>query len=125
MEQRLSNILDIIKRHEDQFLADYHARHNAKLDSTRESRREYMNDYLAEHGEIVRSKQSMSEGQAQSMTVAMATRSGKWSADEDVVVMADDGRTLYQKAVELGRSYGSVKGRRRTLLGGVHRGTAA
>lgn len=49
-------------------------------------------------------------------TALTATRTGKpWTPAEDDILTADDGRTLFAKAILLGRTYSSCAGRRQRL----------
>ena len=62
----------------------------------REENREYMNRQI-----------SRSRNRYQSVTESAATKRGPWSEAEIAILMADDGRTLVAKALELGRTYSS------------------
>ena len=53
----------------------------------------------------------------QGLTASLATIPPRtpWLPGEDALLMADNGMTVYQKAIELGRTYSSCVGRRRHL----------
>lgn len=57
------------------------------------------------------------ESESQAMSVEMATVPLRtpWAEEEDAFLMADDGMTVFQKAIHLGRTFASCRGRRRHL----------
>lgn len=71
----------------------------------RERNRDYLNAYRLRH-----------EQQSEALSGAMAHRKGvPWSPDEDGLLMEDSGLSLYQRAVNMGRSWRECKERRRLL----------
>ena len=71
--------------------------------------------YREENREYVNLQKSRRMSQYQSVTESASTKRGPWSEPEVAILMADDGRTMVAKALELGRTYSSCKGKRERL----------
>ena len=56
-----------------------------------------------------------SESQAMSAELATVPPHTPWTEEEDAFLMADNGMTVFQKAIHLGRTYGSCRRRRESL----------
>ena len=78
---------------------------------------EYKRRYHEENRAHRRALNRANESESQAMSVAMATVPPRtpWTEDEDAFLMADDGMTVFQKAIHLGRTYASCMGRRHRL----------
>lgn len=80
----------------------------------REENREIINEksrkYREENLEAALERSRKQQKDYRDMTRAMATRSGRYSLEEDLIVL-DETLTVYQKAVKVGRTYGSVRSR--------------
>ena len=70
----------------------------------REENREYANRQISRY-----------RNQYQSVTESASTKRGPWGEAEIAILMADDGRTLVAKALELGRTYNSCRDKRGKL----------
>ena len=92
---------------------------NARMCRYREVNRDKIADYdrryWEENREYVNRRDSRNRNRYQSVTKSAATKRGPWSEAEIAILMADDGRTLVAKALELGRTYGSCQGKRTYL----------
>ena len=71
--------------------------------------------YREENREYANRQKSRRRNRYQSVTESAATKSGPWSEAEIAILMADDGRTIVAKALELGRTHGSCRGKRAYL----------
>lgn len=71
--------------------------------------------YREENLEYVSRQNTRRENKYQSVTESAATKRGPWSEAEIAILMADDGRTMVAKALELGRTYRSCKDKRQRL----------
>lgn len=78
--------------------------------------------YRKEHREQITAQNRQRHGERQSLTASLATTPPRtpWLPGEDALLMADNGMTIYQKAIELGRTYSSCRGRRTLLLKKAH-----
>ena len=76
---------------------------------------ERMRRYREENQEYMYRVASRCHGRRQSVTASAATKRGPWSEAEIAILMADDGRTMVAKALELGRTYASCQGKRAYL----------
>ena len=100
--------------------------YEANRDKVRERRRRYYEEnrdkarersrqYSEENQEYVKRLASRGKSRRQSVTESAATKRGPWSEVEIAILMADDGRTLVAKALELGRTYYSCVDKRACL----------
>ena len=71
--------------------------------------------YNEENQEYVNRKTSRFQGRYQSVTKSASTKRGPWSEAEIAILMANDGRTIVAKALELGRTYYSCMDKRDCL----------
>lgn len=76
---------------------------------------EYKQRYREENLEYANRLNSRRLNRYQSVTESAATKRGPWSEAEIAILMADDGRTMVAKALELGRTYTSCQGKRAYL----------
>lgn len=80
-----------------------------------EANRDYMQErerrYKAENRDIVNAKNSKRTRVTQELTEVFATvpPSTPWTSEEEHFLMAEDGMTIYEKAVQLGRTYSSCQ----------------
>ena len=91
---------------------EYGRRHR---EENRDKERERHRRYNAENREYVNRLTSRHASRRQSVTKSAATRRGPWSEAEIAILMADDGRTIVAKALELGRTYKSCESKRQHL----------
>ena len=106
---------------------EYSRRHREEnLDKVRECKRRYREEnrdkiserdrrYYEENLEYVNRRNSRYNNRRQSVTESSSTKRGPWSEAEIAILMADDGRTIVAKALELGRTYASCDSKRRNL----------
>ena len=71
--------------------------------------------YREENPEYLNRRNSRYKRHYKSATESAATKCGPWSEAEVAILMADDGRTMVAKALELGRTYNSCQGKRAYL----------
>lgn len=71
--------------------------------------------YREENLEYVNRQHSRYVNRYQSVTESASTKRGSWSEAEIAILMADDGRTILSKALELGRTYQSCRGKHARL----------
>ena len=71
--------------------------------------------YREENREYVARQTPRRMSRYQSVTESASTKRGPWSEAEIAILMADDGRTLVAKALELGRTYKSCQSKREYL----------
>ena len=71
--------------------------------------------YREENKKYCNRQNSRRKNQYQSVTKSASTKRGPWSEAEVAILMADDGRTLVAKALELGRTYASCRSKRKCL----------
>ena len=86
-------------------------------EANRDKALEYQRRYREENRDYRRDSIRAVESESQAMSAEMATVPLRtpWTEEEDAVLMANDGMTVFQKAVHLGRTYGSCRGRRKSL----------
>ena len=84
-------------------------------EDNRDKELEYKRRYYEENLKYVHRRVSRHQSRAQSVTESASTKCGPWSEAEIAILMADDGRTIVAKALELGRTYNSCKGKREYL----------
>ena len=82
-------------------------------DKDRERQRRWWEENRDYHRAADRAHKS--ESQAMSAEMATVPLHTPWTADEDEFLMSDDGMTVFQKAIHLGRTYGSCRHRRAYL----------
>lgn len=97
-------------------------------DKVREQQRRYREEnrdeelerhrrYREENRDYVSRRNARRRKSTNDLTRAFATRDGKpWTPEEDAALTTDDGLTMYQKAVLLGRTLRACEKRRRKLL---------
>lgn len=83
-------------------------------EENREAERERNRKYHEENRGAERERKRKYEKENREMTRAMATKSGSFALEEDLVIL-DETLTIYQKAVKLGRTYSSIKHRSQSL----------
>lgn len=73
--------------------------------------------YREEHREEILAQQRRRGEGRQGLTAVLATvpPGTRWLPGEEALLMADNGMTVYQKAIELGRTYSSCMGHRKYL----------
>ena len=78
-------------------------------DKERESKRRYYEENL--EYEHAKGRNRMRDYRRSSEAFLDKPKGSPWTPEEDAFLLANDGRTRYQKAIELGRTYGSVRSR--------------
>lgn len=84
-------------------------------EENRDKELEYRRLYYKENLEYANRQTSRYVNRCQSVTESAATKRGPWSEAEIAILMADDGRTLVSKALEIGRTYKSCVTKRERL----------
>lgn len=84
-------------------------------EENRDRERERIRRWQEENREYVNRQSSRNINRCQSVTESAATKRGPWSEVEVAILMADDGRTIVAKALELGRTYSSCRDKRDRL----------
>ena len=84
--------------------------HEENRDKVRQRRRRWQEENLDYHRAANRINQT--ESQAMSVEMATVPLRTPWTEEEDAFLMADNGMTIFQKAIHLGRTYASCTGRR-------------
>lgn len=81
-----------------------------------DERREYGRRHYKENRDILKQGSKMRYAQKTRTSNLLASKKGApYSPGEDALILADNGMTDYQKAIELGRTYKSVMARKRHL----------
>ena len=115
-EENRNNLLEYQRRYQEENrdkVREYQRWYREEnIDKERESNRRY----YEENPEYVNRLNSRRLNRYQSVTESAATKRGPWSETEIAILMADDGRTMVAKALELGRTYKSCDGKRQCLL---------
>lgn len=89
-------------------------------------RSEYQAAYYAANGDRMRAMSNAYNARIRDMTRAAATRNGAaWTSDDDALLLEDDGRRMWEKALTLGRTARACYERRRRLLRGMATPAAA
>ena len=85
-------------------------------EENRDELREYKRRYYEENRDILKQGQKVRHAQNTRTSNLLASKKGApYSPEEDALILADNGMTIYQKAIELGRTYASVKIRKQHL----------
>ena len=85
-------------------------------EETRDKRLEYARRYHEENRDILNQGHKIRQVQNTRTSNLLASRKGApYSPEEDALILADNGMTIYQKAIELGRTYQSVRIRKQRL----------
>ena len=87
------------------------------LEKNRDKVREYQRRYREENRDYRRALNRANASESQAMSAEMTTvpPHTRWTADEDALLMADNGMTVFKKAIHLGRTYSSCRRRRERL----------
>ena len=86
--------------------------HEENRDKVRERKRRYRE----ENRDILNQERKIRHAQNMRTSNLLASKKGApYSPEEDALILADNGMTTYQKAIELGRTYQSVKARKHRL----------
>ena len=82
----------------------------------RDKKLEYQRRYYEENRDILNQGIKICQVQNTRTSNLLASKKGApYSPEEDALILADNGMTIYQKAIELGRTYASVKARKQHL----------
>ena len=85
-------------------------------EENREEERERKRRYHEENRDILNQGSKIRQVQNTRISNLLASRKGApYSPEEDALILADNGMTIYQKAIELGRTYRSVGMRKQRL----------
>ena len=85
-------------------------------EENRDKAREYRRRYYEENRDILNQGKKIRYAQNTRTSNLLASKKGApYSPEEDALILADNGMTTYQKAIELGRTYASVKVRKHHL----------
>ena len=92
---------------------DYQRRH---YEENRDKVRERKRRYHEENRDILNQGNKIRHAQNTRISNLLASKKGApYSPEEDALILADNGMTIYQKAIELGRTYHSVRIRKQHL----------
>ena len=85
-------------------------------EENRDKVREYKRRYHEENRDILNQGSKIRQAQNTRTSNLLASKKGApYSPEEDDLILADNGMTIYQKAIELGRTYHSVRIRKQHL----------
>ena len=85
-------------------------------EESRDKVRECQRRYREENRDIINQEKKIHDAQNTRISNLLASKKGApYSPEEDALILADNGMTTYQKAIELGRTYQSVKARKQHL----------
>ena len=86
-------------------------------EENRDKEMEHQRRWREENRDYRRALNRADQSESQAMSVEMATvpPHTPWTEEEDAFLMADNGMTVFQKAIHLGRTYASCTGRRKSL----------
>ena len=82
-------------------------------EDSRDNRREYARRYHEEYHDILNQERKIRHAQNTRTSNLLASKKGApYSPEEDALILADNGMTIYQKAIELGRTHRGVTARK-------------
>ena len=85
-------------------------------EENRDKMLDYKRRYYEENRDILNQGSKISQVQNTRTSNLLASKKGApYSPEEDALILADNGMTIYQKAIELGRTYRSVEARKQHL----------
>ena len=85
-------------------------------EENRDKKLEYQRRYHEENRDILNQGSKIRQVQNTRTSNLLASKKGApYSPEEDALILADNGMTIYQKAIELGRTYQSVRIRKQHL----------
>ena len=85
-------------------------------EENRDKMLDYKRRYYEENRDILNQGSKISQVQNTRTSNLLASKKGApYSPEEDALILAENGMTTYQKAIELGRTYASVKARKQHL----------
>ena len=85
-------------------------------EENRDKVRERKRRYREENRDIINQGSKIHHAQNTRISNLLASKKGApYSPEEDALILADNGMTIYQKAIELGRTYTSMKVRKHHL----------
>ena len=88
-------------------------------EENRDKTLDYQRRYYEENRDIIDQGKKSRYAQYTRTSSLLASRKGApYSPEEDALILADNGMTDYQKAIELGRTYYSVRIRKQRLCAG-------
>ena len=91
-------------------------RHRRYYEDNRDKKLEYQRRYYEENRDILKQGSKICQVQNTRTSNLLASKKGApYSPEEDALILADNGMTIYQKAIDLGRTYASVKARKQYL----------
>lgn len=116
-EENLEREAENTRRYREKHREEIAERHRRWREANREELAEKDRRYREENLEVVAERGRRRHEEYRELSRAMATvpRGTRWSSEEDALIMADNGMTMFQKAIELGRTYASVNNRRYEL----------
>ena len=114
-EKNRNKILEGKRRYYEENRDKEMERHRRYREENLDWERERKRRYRAENLEYANRQTSRYVNRCQSVTESAATKRGPWSEAEIAILMADDGRTIVAKSLELGRTYKSCQSKREYL----------
>ena len=106
-EENRGKALEMDRRYYEKNHAKVLERQRRYYDQNRDKVLEKGRRYREENLEYANRRTSRRLNRYQSVTELASTKRGPWSEAEVAILMADDGRTIVAKALELGRTYAS------------------
>ena len=92
-------------------------------EENRDKERERKHCYREENRDILNQGSKIRHAQKTRTSNLLASKKGApYSPEEDALILADNGMTIYQKAIDLGRTYASVKVRKQYLRARANQG---
>lgn len=105
------------RRYREENREKFNERNRRYYEANREKINEQTRRYKEDNREVYNAKQLIRENGYQSRTAVFAVNHRQpWALDEDEFIMDDNGMTVYQKAIHIGRTHASVVQRRAKLL---------
>ena len=104
------------RRHYEENRDKVRERNRRYREENRDKVRERKHRYREENRDIINQEKKIHHAQNTRISNLLASKKGApYSPEEDALILADNGMTIYQKAIELGRTYQSVKARKQYL----------
>ena len=104
------------RRHLEENRDKVRERNRRYYEENRDKVRECKRRYREENRDIINQEKKIHHAQNTRISNLLASKKGvPYSPEEDALILADNGMTIYQKAIDLGRTYASVKVRKQYL----------
>ena len=115
-EENREKVLERDRRYREENREKVLERKRRYYEENRDKRLEYRRRYREENRDILNQGNKIYQAQNTRTSNLLAYKKGApYSPEEDALILADNGMTTYQKAIELGRTYPSVRIRKHHL----------